>query len=195
MSSTIKDAAGGGNGMKVDKNNRAHTQSVTATEAISETIKGNAYNINSGLISFSTDGTLMYIKNNEDEALMIEAIALGSFNGVTHSDDPYITLISNPTGGDLLSDLTAVPMNQNRNTGSSNTLAATVYIGKSSGTVSGGDDMAILQVNAGSRNFYPINFLLQKGSSMAIKLTLNESSGSANYYAALICYLTDSEFL
>jgi hypothetical protein len=193
MSDKISDSAGRGYGLKVDENNRAHTQSVSVPEEVEATAAGRAYNINTGLISFSTDGTLIYIKNNEDEALVIKAIALGSFDGVTHSDDPYITLIRNPTGGDLLSDLTAVGMNQNRNFGSNNTLAATVYAGKSSGTVSGGNDTAILQVSPGGRNFYPIDFSLEKGDSLAVKLTLNESSGSANYYAALICYLKNTE--
>jgi hypothetical protein len=191
MATTIKDGAGAGYGMKVDKINRAHTLSTTISESVSGSKNGDSYNLNTGLISITGDATLIYIKNNEDVDLVIEAIALGSFEGITHSDDPYITLVRNPTGGDLISDGTAVSMNQNRNFGSSNTLTADVYKGKVGGTVSGGDNIAILQATPGGRSFYTINFVLPKGASLAIDLTANATSGSANWYAALICYLSE----
>lgn len=189
----IRDGAGKGNQLKIDANNRAHTQSVSETEALQSTEQGNAYNVNTGLISITGDATLCYIKNNEDRDLVIEAIALGSFEGITHSDDPYITIKRNPTGGDLISDATAVSMNANRNFGSNKTLSANVYKGKVGGTITGGDDAAILQVNPATRSFYSIDFILPKGSSMAIDLTANVSSGTANYYAAIICHLKDPE--
>jgi hypothetical protein len=189
----IRDGAGKGNQLKVDANNRAHTQSVSESEALHSAEQGDAYNLNTGLISVTGDATLCYIKNNEDQDLVIEAIALGSFEGITHSDDPYITLKRNPTGGDLISDATAVSMNANRNFGSNKTLTADVYKGKVGGTITGGTDAAILQVTPGGRSFYTINFILPKGSSLAVDLTANVSSGSANYYAAIICYLKDPE--
>jgi hypothetical protein len=193
MSTVIKDGTGGSYGLKVDKNNHAHTVSTTIPVALDTAIDEDAYNINTGLISVTGDATLLYLKNNEDKDLVIEGIALGSFEGITHSDDPYITLKRNPTGGDLISDGTAVSMNQNRNFGSSNTLAADAFKGKVGGTISGGDDIAILQATPGGRSFYTINFVLQKGTSLAIDLTANRSSGTANWYCALVCYLVDTE--
>jgi hypothetical protein len=191
MASEIKDGAGAGYGMKVDAKNRAHTESVSVSEGVSANKDGDSYNLNTGLISITADATLLYLKNNEDKDLLIEAIALGSFEGITHSDDPYITVSRNPTGGDLISDATAIAMNENRNFGSNNTLAATVYKGKVGGTVTGGDNIEILQVAPGQRSFYTIDFLLKKGNSIAVELTANVSSDSANYYIALICYLKD----
>lgn len=191
MADTIKDGSGDGYQLKVDSKNRAHTQSVTLSENVQAGLEGNAYNINTGLISITGDATLLYIKNNEDRPLVIDAIALGSFEGITHSDDPYITLVRNPTAGDLIGDGTAVSMNQNRNFSSSNTLTADVFKGKVSGTLSGGDDIAILQATPGSRSFYTIDFVLDKGASVGIKLTANVTSGSANWYCAAICYLKD----
>ena len=146
----FEDGKGTGSKARVDANNRLHTQSVTEPEGLHSTEGGDAYNINTGLISITGDATLQYIKNNEDKDLVIEAIAIGSFEGITHSDDPYITLVRNPTGGDLISDATAVSMNQNRNFGSNKTLSADAYKGKVSGTVTGGDNIAILQVTPGS---------------------------------------------
>lgn len=190
----ISDGTGKGASLKVDSNNRAHTQAVTEDESLHSAELGDAYNINTGLISITGDATLQYIKNNEDKDLVVEAIALGSFEGITHSDDPYITVIRNPDGGDLISDATTTGvLNQNRNFGSSKTLTADAYKGKVSGTVTGGNDIAILQATPGGRSFYSINMILPKGSSLGIKLTANVSSGSANYYCAIICYLKDPQ--
>lgn len=190
---TITDGTGNGPSAKVDKAKRLHTDSVSTDVGVAATDNGNSYNVNTGLITITGDATLAYIKNNEDKDLVLEAIALASFEGITHSDDPYITLVRNPTGGDLISDATAVSMNQNRNFGSSNVLNADAYKGKVGGTITGGDDIAILQATPGGRSFYTINFRLPKGTSAAVKLTANASSGSASWYLAFICYLRESE--
>ena len=189
--STLEDGKGGGKSAQVDDQNRLRTHSVTESEALHSSEEGKAFNINTGLISITADATLLYIKNTEDADLVIEAVALGSFEGISHSDDPYITLVRNPTGGDLISDATAVSMNQNRNFGSSRTLDASVYKGKVGGTVTGGDDLAILQATPGGRSFYSIDFIVPKNSSMAVKLTANITSGSANWYCAAIVYVKD----
>lgn len=193
MSETIKDGTGKGYQLKVGSDNRAQVRSVSEAEVIHAAESGLAYNMNTGLISISGDATLIYFKNNSENQFILTGIALGMFEGITHSDDPYITLVRNPTGGDLISDATAISMNQNRNFGSTNTANVNVYKGKVSGTVTGGDDIAILQATPGGRSFYAIDFILPKGSSLGIKLTANVSSGSANMYCALIGYFKDDE--
>lgn len=187
----IEDATGTGSKAKVDLNNRLRTHAVTEAESLHAAETGNAYNINTGLISVTGDSTLFYYKNTGTRDFVVEAIAIGSFEGLTHTDDPYITLVRNPTGGDLISDATAVAMNQNRNFGSTKTTSGNFYKGKVGGTLTGGDDIAILQVTPGGRSFYTINFILQNGSSIGIKLTANVSSGSANYYCAIIGFEKD----
>lgn len=189
--SIIEDGKGAGRSAQVDDQNRLRTHSVTEPEALHSAEEGKAFNINTGLISITADATLLYIKNTEDADLVIEAVALGSFEGITHSDDPYITLVRNPTGGDLISDATAVSMNANRNFGSSRVLSADVYKGKVGGTVTGGDDLAILQATPGGRSFYTIEFIVPKNTSTAVKLTANITSGSANWYCAAIVYVKD----
>ena len=82
-------------------------------------------------------------------------------------------------------------MNQNRKFGSSNTVDATTYKGKVGGTLTGGDDIAILQATAGGRSFYSINFVIPKGTSLGVKLTANVTSGYANWYCALIGFVKD----
>jgi hypothetical protein len=191
MTEMIKDGTGQGYYLKINEENKAEVEAISIPIGLHRAQEGAAYNINTGLISITGDSTLLYVKNNEDSDLVIEAIALGSFEGITHSDDPYITLVRNPTGGDLISDATAVSLNQNRNFGSQTTLDADAYKGKVGGTLTGGDDIAILQATPGGRSFYTINFVLPKGASLGIKLTANVSSGSANWYGAVICYLAE----
>lgn len=181
-----------GNKAGVNKANRLTVHAVAEQEDLHAVELGEAFNVNTGLMTVTGDATLIYLKNNEDEDLFIDAIALGSFEGVTHTDDPYVTIVRNPTGGDLISDATAVSMNQNRNFGSSEALTVDAYKGKVSGTLTGGNDLGILQATPGGRSFYAINLLLQKGSSIGIKLTLN-GSGSASWYAAFIIHLKNAK--
>jgi hypothetical protein len=189
----IHDGKGKGNEAHVDGNNRLHVQATVETEAVHSAEIGDAYNINTGLISVTADATLLYFKNDSLQDFVVETIALGSSTGITHSASPYITVIRNVTAGDIISDATAVSMNQNRNFGSTKTLSSTVYKGKVGGTATGGSDVAILQVTPGGRSFYALDFILPKGTSLTIALTANVSSGSANYYAALIGHLKDTE--
>ena len=191
MAEQILDGAGSGSRATVGADKRLQVRSISEDEEIHNGELGNTYNFNTGLISITGDATLMYLKNNANDNFILRAIAIGSFEGITHSDDPYITLVRNPTGGDLITDETAVSMNQNRNFGSSKTAQVDVYKGKVSGTLTGGNDIAILQVTPGGRSFYTIDLILPKGASIGVKLTANRSSGTANYYCAFIGYFKD----
>jgi hypothetical protein len=186
----ILDDSGSGYGAKVDKNHRVHTQSVTETEAQHAAEVGDAYNINTGNITFSAAGTLLYIKNNEVNDIVVEAIAVGQGSGTT-SDIGEITVISNPTGGDLISDATAVAMNANRNFGSSKDLQADVYKGKSAGTITGGEDALLLYQGSSSRLFASITLILPRGSSIAVKIDPKLSSGTLKAYCAAIIHIKD----
>ena len=142
-------------------------------------------------MTITGDSTLVYLKNNDDKSFILTGVALGAFDGITHSDAPYITLVRNPSGGDLITDATSVDMNQNRNFGSSQNANANIYKGKVGGTLTGGDNIAFLQTNKTGRSFFGIDFLLPKGSSIGVKLNANVTSGTASYYCALIGYFKD----
>jgi hypothetical protein len=189
----IQDGTGTGNEVKVDTNKRMHVQSTTESESLHSAEIGDAYNISSGQISFTGDGTLIYIKNNEDQDLIIEAIALGNDGGGTYTSSlrPSITVIKNPTAGDLLTDATAVDFNVNRNFGSSKTLTADAYKGKQGGTVTGGNSLGIFQTSTAGRDFFTIDMILPKGSSIAIQANNGLASGTAVLYCAAICFLKD----
>ena len=138
---------------------------------------------------------MMYLKNNETQPIIVEAIAIGSGDiqgGGAASDDMIVTIVRNPTAGDIVTDATAVDMNANRNFGSANTLAdSLVYKGKDGGTMTDGSDAAKLYTGQGSRLFAGINIELTKGTSIGIKIDPNLSSGTINAYAAIICHVKD----
>jgi hypothetical protein len=188
----IEDGAGKGNRAKVDSNLRIHAQTVEETESQHAAEIGDAYNINTGNITFSAAGTMVYFKNGETKDFVVEAVAVGLGSGTT-SDSPEITVERNPTGGDLISDGTAVDMKQNRNFGSSKTLATgtLVYKGKSGGTSTGADDTILFYQTAAGRLYAPINLVITPGSSMAITIDPKLSSGSIKAYAAIIGHLKD----
>lgn len=191
----IQDGAGKGNHAKVDENLRLHTQSVEETEAQHAAEIGDAYNINTGNISFSAAGTMLYFKNGETKEFVIEALAIGLGSAST-SDTPEITVERNPTGGDLISDATAVAINQNRNFGSSKTLSNTlVYKGKSGGTSTGGNDILLFYQTSGGRLYATINLVIPPGSSLAVTIDPKLSSGSIKGYAAIIGHLKDEASL
>ena len=187
----IEDGTGLGFDARVDENNRMHVHSVQVTEIVHAAEQGLAYNLNTGQISVTSDATLVYLKNNETRDFVISAIAVGNDGGATYSARPLITVVRNPTGGDLISDQTDVDMNQNRDFGSSRVLGSDAYKGKVGGTLTGGNDIAILQSTTGGRDFFTLDFVLTEGSSIGLTYTANISSGTSLIYVALIGYLRD----
>jgi hypothetical protein len=187
----IEDGTGLGFDARVDENNRMHVHAVNVTEVVHAAEQGLAYNLNTGQISVTNDATLVYLKNNETRDFVISAIAIGNDGGATYSTRPLITVVRNPTGGDLISDQTDVDMNQNRDFGSSRVFDSDAYKGKTGGTLTGGNDIAVLQSTTGGRDFFTLDFVLTEGSSIGLTYTANISSGTSLIYVALIGYLRD----
>jgi hypothetical protein len=180
---------------KVNAGNRLYTRSVSNTEGQQANINGDAYNINTGYITLTNavDTPVMYVKNNEDEALIIEAIAVGiqpSANGVS-TEEPYITVVRNPTGGTIISSPANVDINSNRNYGSQNSIVIDAYKGATNKTLTGGEDHLLIQQNDGGRAFASINEVLPKGASIGVKIKPPTSNTSMDVYVALIVYLRD----
>lgn len=191
MAEQILDGSGSGSRARVGSDRRLQVRAISEDEAVHNAELGNSYNFNTGLISITADATLMYIKNNASQNFIMKTIVVAGYDGLTHTDFPTVTLVRNPTGGDLITDATAVSMNQNRNFGSSLVADMDIYKGKVGGTLTGGDDIAILQASKTGRSFYPIDFLLTKGSSVGLKLDITVSAGTANWYCAVIGYFKD----
>lgn len=189
----IESGSGNGREAKVGTDNRLFTRAVTIPESTNALDAGNAYNINTGIVSISAETGMLYLKNNEDKNLLIDALAVGigagSFNSTSFAK---ITVIRNPTTGTLIeSTPTTVPIAANRNFSSSNTLTADMYVAGASGdTITNGDDTLIIAAaNAQSRVFANIGMELAKGNSIGVKVDPNLSSGSTDVYVAFVCHL------
>jgi hypothetical protein len=187
----IKDGLSG-NTAAVDGSNRLDVHAVTVTETQEAIQNGDAYNINTGLITITgaTESALFYLKNNEERDFIVDAIAVGVTDGDT-SDSGIVTVVKNPTSVSFSAD---VDMNSNRNFGSSNTLASSlVYKGADAATITGGSDLGIFLQNDNGRLFATVNVGIPKGRSIAIKYDPNLASGSLSVYAALIGHLKREE--
>lgn len=198
MGLTIEDGTGKGFTQKVNANNRAYVNAVSTSESLSATNVGNAYNINTGNINIgsSTSGTgILYLKNNEDQDLVIGdfAVGLGTSGGLTHTSTPQITLIRNPTTGSTIASQLAVAMNQNRNFSSSKTLTADVYAGSNTWNFTNGDDIAMFNQTSNGRLFASISFQLGKGDTIGLAIQPNiVGAAIIPAYAAIICHLKDA---
>jgi len=189
----IQDDTGTGKGLKINANNEMVAFAVVESELESATDKGLAYNLNSGEVASiaSGDATLLYFKNDEDEVYVIDAVAVGlrGFTGL--SDMAVLTVIKNPTAGNLITDATAASMKSNTNFGSSNELETSsfVYKGKNSGTITGGEDHAVIYAGNNSRVYAALTMEIPRGGSIAIKVVSDATAGTA--YAALVGHLKD----
>jgi len=194
MAQQIKDGAGTAVLAAVNSEQQLLTRSTTVGSEIFFNEKGDAYNLNTGVINLTnaTETPVFYLKNNEENDMIISGVVIGIWASDGDGLDMLSTFIRNPTTGTIISSTpTNVDINSNRNYGSSNTLKADVYKGATGDTMTDGDDHVLVRVSEESRNFIGINEILPKGSSFGVKLTPPTSNTSMNCYVAVICYLTD----
>ena len=139
-------------------------------------------------LTAATESTVAYLKNNEDQTLVIETLIVGVGTMDTPTEAVIITAVRNPTS---VSFSTAVDMNQNKNFGSSKTLTADAYKGAEAATTTGGSDIALFMGYPSTRSEFPINFELTKSDSIAIQIDCNEASG-VDVYVAFVVHLKDA---
>jgi hypothetical protein len=195
MAEEIIDGRGSREGMRVDPNGQAHVFAVTEAEIAQATTVGNGYNINTGNITISGDSALLYLKNDEVDALTIDSIAvgIGTPQGGSLTDLAEVYLVMNPTGGDIVTGAVSADQIVNRNGGSNNTFreSTLIYKGADGDTITGGQDFALFYQGAG-RLFASIGGVeIPRGSSLGIRIVLPLSAGSVKVYAAYIAYIKD----
>jgi hypothetical protein len=189
----LKDGTGTGNTAKVS-GNRMFSHTITESEGVHATEKGDAFNINTGTIGLTstTASGVFFLQNNDARDLIIEAIAVGIGSAGTVTDSSEIKVIQNPTSVDFSTD---VDMNANRNFGSSKTLSSLAYKGVEGSTVTGGTEVALFYQAKGGRLFAPIDLVLTKGDSLAITIDTQTTSGTTNIYAAAVTYLKEENYI
>jgi len=194
----IEDGTGsGGYRAKVDSSNNLHTFSIVETDIQDAVRLGNAYNINTGWIGLTaaTESAVLYSYNDEspvngESRIAIDAIAVAVDDEGTTAGMTTVTVVRNPTGGTIVSGASSVDMNQNRNFNSSKSLGSTTlaYKGAEGNTLTGGDDIAIFALNPGNRGYFTVDFILDRGDSIGIKMDTDTSGGTTNVYAALVLH-------
>lgn len=188
MSFTILDGTGSGKAAAVASDNRLKTRAITATVIQAANDVGDGFNFNTGVVSITGNTALMYLKNENDRDLIVDALAFG-LGSATVSDLPRIYVVRNPTAGTIVSGASNADISINRNFGSSTTFTGDVYKGASGDTFTDGSDAVLFFQGANGRLYASIDVQIPKGSSIGIRIEPQLSSGSMNVYAALVCHL------
>lgn len=190
----IQDGTGSGREAQIDSNNRLSVRSLIETEAEGATDIGNSYIISTGAVSLSTtaDSAVLYVKNNEEQVLVIAGLSIGIGSG-TLTDSPAITVVRNPTLGTIISDASPVEINQNRNFGSSQTLTVDAFKGSDGKTFTNGNDAALFFQAANGQLFLETDFELTKGDSIGIRISPKVDASPLSIYAELSCHLKEIE--
>lgn len=177
MGFEITDGTGKGNSAGVDKTNRLLVRNISETLFQNAAEEGEAYFIGTPIITATTAGesALIYIKNNEDEQLVLGAFFLIAESTASGSPNMFrVNWYKNPTSISGGTAITAL----NQNFGSSNTLDADIEYGAEGSTVTGGSLAATLSFPIGQFNELDANLVLEKGSSVSI--TITPPSGNTN---------------
>ena len=172
MGFQIQDGTGSSRKAEINGNNRLLTQAISETEFDNATSNGNAFNINTEFLTITgtTEIPLLYIKNNNDNELVISAWFIGTDADTgTATRTSLMRVYKNPTSGTLISsgvDITPV----NRNFGSSNEFEGVAKKGGDGFTVSGYEATQVLYQTQGTkqRSFGTVQLVLPKGSSVVV---------------------------
>lgn len=173
MSNFIQDGTGKGYLVKVDSENRIIARSVVQSEFDNSTSESNAFNINTEFLTITnaTETPILYIKNNEDHDLIVEAWFIGTDVAVGSATRQSIMRVHpNPTGGTIISsgsNLSAI----NRSIGSSEELNAIIKLGGDAFTLTTSGSPVLYQTQANvARNFGIVHLAVKKGSSLAVTI-------------------------
>ena len=188
--STLDDGTGTGLSAKVSENKNLHTFSVVESEHEAALDIGQAFNLNTGTVNLTaaTESIVAYMKNTQENVYVIDAIAVGQGNAATQSEMSTITVYRNPTS---VSFSTAGDQNGNMNFGSNLEFTGSWFKGAEGATQTGGTAIAQLFQAEGTRLYATIPMELPKGTSIAIGIDPNISSGTMPVYVALIGHFKD----
>lgn len=178
----INDGTGTGKQAKVDGTNKVLVRSTSRTEQQDLSIKGRAFNLSSGIINLTSDGSsaLMYFKNEELQPITINAINV-LIQGSTGGSDGYVTfgLTKNPTGLSSGGGSDVIPINLNF--GSALSLNNVSEVGKEGATVIGGSFIAGgVPFPVERYSTIDVAFTLPKGGAIAVSCTPMSGNTSLN---------------
>ncbi len=170
MAEIIKDGTGSGNTAKVNAQNRLSVKALTLDTNLEAALLGCAFDIGSSQITITNDtaNSLLYIKNNECENIVLSAVFADFGSCTCGTGTGTLTFNVNPTAGTLVCCTPTCASVINRKIGATCTLTADTYrAGANSETLTGGSTILFPQ-SAGTNAFFASPFVIPKGASFGV---------------------------
>lgn len=188
------DGTGSGFLAKVGSDNRLATDSIIESIHEKATSEGDGYNVATPPITLTTtnESALIYIKNGEDQDLVITSVFLNTFNsvGTLVGAQPRLKVYRNPNNGTLISNAVDIPgINiSNSNFGSAKILVADIYHGVEGDTVTGHSaliDIPLPTRGALTLNVFDTTVVMPKGSAFVLSYQPEPGSTSVDVIAGV----------
>lgn len=197
MSTKIRSGTGNSKLLKIDDGNRMHVIATTKNEQEFATENGNSYNINSGLMTLTTDGEsgVFYLKNREliPFHISLVVVIMGPSTTGDTSDTTQFRMYKNPTAGTLISTGLAADTNSNRNFSSSKTFTSDTFKGATGNTITNGSVHIESLISPGGRVPFPIDEDIGPNNTVAFSLEPNDNNASMKCMLAIIGHLRDQK--
>lgn len=173
----LQDGTGSGYKLKINKLNRAETDSVVRTEQREASSKGNAFQIGTGplVLTSANESAVLFIKNNEDLDLKISAVNVTS-NAMTGASTNTFMVKLYLLGTALSAGVASAALNNNF--GSSNALVADIAVGGEAQTVTNGVASGAFYIPSDTFFHTELAWTLPKGISVALSITPAASNTS-----------------
>ena len=191
-----------GNTVTIGVNNRMLVSSISESIEDYATELGDRFNLNTGDLTLTDANktSVLYVKNNENEDLVITSLIYNLGNSTSGTGDVLIEILRNPTAGDIVTNANATAVTPatvaaNQNFGSNVTLSVNAYKGATSEGVFSDGTVSISTRSAANTGRILIAIgaiVLPKGSSLGIDYTPPASNSSQKCQFALSCYLRTS---
>ena len=174
MTNVIKSGSSGDTA-EVDTSNRLQTFATSQTNATSQALIGDSYNINTGTINLTSanSSALLYLKNTDTVTWTVGRVFYNAEVSTGGSGGWLAEVAANPTAGTLISGGTAF-LPYNFNFGSAKQLTSTCLKGAEGSTATGGTQGAVSTIipASGTRVLIPFDsVVLEPGSSLAVIIT------------------------
>lgn len=181
---TVSKDAVTGTAVEIDETRKMAVRAITLSETAEAVEAGDAFNINTGIISLSGISTVLYFKNQEKRTVSIDLLDVGIGRG--GDEKATITVIKDPTAVSFSTDANII---ENRNFGDTGTLSSDTdaFKGISGSTHTGGNEM--LQFLRDTHLSSAIGLLIPTGHSIAVVIDPKLSSGNREFYAALVIHI------
>lgn len=193
----VRIRSGSGNGVTahVTTDNLLKVASRTESQEDHEAELGNAYVVEAADVTLTTANTssLLYIKNTGDDDIVVPNFiaSLGTSTGGTFGRWT-LEVVRQPTNGTLISGASAATA-VNRNFGSNNTLAATLFKGVEGSTITDGVVLGRAYFTAPGHYAVGLLVVLPKGTALAVRLTPPAGNTSADVTVTIAPYVRTVE--